>query len=308
VSICDDVIDIGVESTRFRTGDDDGLLRSYLVMVRRVRDQRRTATITLRREDIEAIAEHLGTTAEAVLGRMADLMGSTRTQRAAMLTLFATGAMLIAATGSVAAGSPRSTSPPFNAAPPPTAAVTTVLQEVSEVSAVPAIGSPSVGIGDALDGDRPVGSSTARVESFLADTIHEIDPAEVDQAIRAAEQRLTTRSDETIEIDQPAPPENDSEETGVIIGDDDEPVLVAVGTPPVPPTQLTPETSPEPTQAVGAALTRQPDKPEAEPSGEAETSVEATESSESPEVGVTDDGATVAVGLPPVPTVPTSAG
>ena len=111
--IRDGVIDIGVNRTRFNSEHDDGLLRSYLLILRRARDQRRAASITLRRDDIEVIAKYVDASPEEVLGRLADLMGSTRTQRAAMLTVFATGAMLIAATGSVAAGSPPSAVPEF---------------------------------------------------------------------------------------------------------------------------------------------------------------------------------------------------
>ncbi len=107
LTIRNGVIDIGVDRTRFEADHAAGLLRNYLLLLRRTRDQRHTASITLRRDDVEVIAQYLDTTPEAVLDRLADLMGSTRTQRAAMLTLFATGAMLVAATGSAAAESPR---------------------------------------------------------------------------------------------------------------------------------------------------------------------------------------------------------
>ena len=65
------LIDIGVDQTRFAADHVDGLLRSYLLLLRRARDQRRAASITLRRDDIEVIASYLDTTAEIVLGRPA---------------------------------------------------------------------------------------------------------------------------------------------------------------------------------------------------------------------------------------------
>ncbi len=68
MSIDAGMLDIGADSTRFVPGDTDSLLRSYLTMVRRTRDQRRAASITLRREDIELIAEHLGQSSAMVLG------------------------------------------------------------------------------------------------------------------------------------------------------------------------------------------------------------------------------------------------
>ncbi len=86
----------------FRDGDRESLLHNYLVLVRRMRDQQREPSITLRNADIDALSEHLGASPEAVLGDLLDRMGATRAQRKALFAMFAVGALSIVATGSVA--------------------------------------------------------------------------------------------------------------------------------------------------------------------------------------------------------------
>ena len=86
----------------FRDGDRESLLHSYLVLVRQLRGQQRAPSITLRGDDICAIADHLGVSEERVLDDLLDRMGATRAQRKALFALFAMGALSIVATGSVA--------------------------------------------------------------------------------------------------------------------------------------------------------------------------------------------------------------
>lgn len=86
----------------FRDGDRESLLHSYLVLVRQLRGQQRAPSITLRSDDICAIADHLGVSEERVLDDLLDRMGATRAQRKAIFALFAMGALSIVATGSVA--------------------------------------------------------------------------------------------------------------------------------------------------------------------------------------------------------------
>jgi hypothetical protein len=86
----------------FREGDRESLLHSYLVLVRQLRGQPRTPTITLRSADITAIADHLGASEERVLDDLLDRMGATRAQRKALAAMFAVGALTIVATGSIA--------------------------------------------------------------------------------------------------------------------------------------------------------------------------------------------------------------
>ena len=86
----------------FRDGDRESLLHNYLVLIRELRGEQRQQRLILRGEDISALAVHLGTSEQTVLGDLLDLMGATRAQRMALFTLFAAGALTMVATGSIA--------------------------------------------------------------------------------------------------------------------------------------------------------------------------------------------------------------
>ncbi len=106
VAIDDGLLRAGTQTVSFDCEQPETLLRNYLRLIRRTRSQQRVPEISLRREDVEALADYLGVTAESVLHRLATLMGSSRTQRTTMLAAFASGALLIALAGSAAATSP----------------------------------------------------------------------------------------------------------------------------------------------------------------------------------------------------------
>jgi hypothetical protein len=93
---------VGPIHASYRDSDPGSLLHNYLVLIRQLRDQQREPRLTLRGEDISALATHLGESEETVLGDLLDLMGATRAQRNALFSLFAAGALTIVATGSVA--------------------------------------------------------------------------------------------------------------------------------------------------------------------------------------------------------------
>jgi len=93
---------VGPVHASFRDDDPTSLLHNYLVLIRQLRGQQREPQLTLRGEDISALAQHLDTSETAVLGDLLDLMGATRAQRKALFSLFAAGALIIVATGSVA--------------------------------------------------------------------------------------------------------------------------------------------------------------------------------------------------------------
>ena len=95
IVISDSLLSAGRVSAPVDADDPEGLLREYLRLIRRVRNQQRDRSVALRRADIEALAVHLDWSEERVLGQLADLMGSTRRQRATMLAVLATGAALI---------------------------------------------------------------------------------------------------------------------------------------------------------------------------------------------------------------------
>jgi hypothetical protein len=106
-----------VRST-FVDGDRESLLHSYLVLVRQLRGQQRATSITLRGDDICAIADHLGVSQERVLDDLLDRMGATQAQRKKLFALFAIGALSIVATGSVALDlAPAGALAPSDAAP-----------------------------------------------------------------------------------------------------------------------------------------------------------------------------------------------
>jgi len=93
---------VGPVHATFHDGDRESLLHSYLVLIRQLRGQQREPTITLRGEDISALAEHLGASEDRILDDLLDRMGATRAQRKAIVALFAAGLLTIVATGSVA--------------------------------------------------------------------------------------------------------------------------------------------------------------------------------------------------------------
>ena len=68
----------GSAHTTFYIDDRESLLHSYLVLIRKLRGQQRQSAITLRGQDISALAEHLGASEERVLEDLLDRMGATR--------------------------------------------------------------------------------------------------------------------------------------------------------------------------------------------------------------------------------------
>ena len=201
----------------YRDGDDESLLRSYLVFVREMRGQRHARSVTLRSADIATIADHLHTSDDVVLGRLLDLMGVTRAQRKLLLGMLAAGALTIVATGSipVAAISDIGTVdlPPIERAVPEVvvpraepvvpADADTVTVEVDAPPAVAAVEVPPVAA------SAPTGPDTAR---------------EFDEAIGAA------IDGSTVAVIAP-PPVDD----GIAIGTADDGSTVAVVAPPLPP-------------------------------------------------------------------------
>jgi hypothetical protein len=93
-SISSDGVEVG-----FDPADDQSLLRAYLELVRRMRDGRRPIEATLRRHDIELLAEHLHVDTSEVIERLGTLMGAPRPQRSSMLGLFGNGAVVIGFAG-----------------------------------------------------------------------------------------------------------------------------------------------------------------------------------------------------------------
>ncbi len=86
---------------RFVPGDVGSTLEAYLRLIRRLRGAHPGDAVTLRRDDLVDIADHLGLPRTEVVDRLAEAMGATEGQRRAMVELYLAGALVVG----VAAGS-----------------------------------------------------------------------------------------------------------------------------------------------------------------------------------------------------------
>ncbi len=107
VAITNGVISAGGVTATFMATNGTSLLTAYLRLIRSMRHQKKVPMIVLRREDIDVIAAYLDESGETIVDRLTSLMGATLTQRTAMATMFATGAIVIGLAGSTAARSPE---------------------------------------------------------------------------------------------------------------------------------------------------------------------------------------------------------
>jgi hypothetical protein len=256
----------GPVNATFREGDRESLLHSYLVLVRQLRGQPRTPTITLRSSDITAIAGHLGASEERVLDDLLDRMGATRAQRKALAAMFAVGALTIVATGSIAleVASVGVFADDSGSAVP----VVEIADESRPVVAdTPAAAAASVVIARPTSAPSAVEDATSRVEPVVSGPEPELaiagNGADFEMMIALLSSALTE-------------PASDAalDESGVA----DDGSVVATGQPPAPVVEGIGVADDGSTVAVGT--------PPAPP-------VEG--------VGIADDGSIVAVGLPPVP-------
>ncbi|MCU1366752.1 MAG: hypothetical protein JWN39_2391, partial [Ilumatobacteraceae bacterium] len=112
VAITSGVISAGGVRASFVATSSTSLLTAYLRLIRSMRRQKKAPMIALRREDVEVLAEYLDESGETIVDRLTALMGATLTQRTAMATMFATGAIVIGLAGSTAARAPDPTGTP----------------------------------------------------------------------------------------------------------------------------------------------------------------------------------------------------
>jgi len=245
----------------FRDGDPESLLHSYLVLVRQLRGQQREPSITLRSDDICAIADHLGVSSERVLDDLLDRMGATRAQRKRLFALFAMGALSIVATGSVAVDLA-----PVGALAQGSSNGASVIEtvEVFTSSVLPVAGVPAV------DAALVVAAEIASVEV--------VPEPELALAVGGAEWELMVSLQQLAHaLSTPSVVDLDVVAVeGVGIADDGS--IVAVGEPPVPMPEGVGIADDGSVVAVG-------EPPVPMPEG----------------VGVADDGSVVAVGPPPMP-------
>ena len=97
------IVSAGGVSTAFVPHDSTALLEAYLNLVRSMRRQMKAPAVDLRRDDIEVLAGYLQQPGETIVERLAALMGASRTQRTAMIGLFASGAVVIGLVGTAMA-------------------------------------------------------------------------------------------------------------------------------------------------------------------------------------------------------------
>jgi len=248
----------------YSDGDREALLHSYLVLIRQLRGQRREPSITLRSDDIRAIAAHLGVSEQRVLDDLLERMGATQAQRRALFAMFAMGALSIVATGSVAldlapsdarAHAPTDVAPVVETVELPTPASASTV-EVGVAAEVVAAENPQPEV--ALDEVTP--------EPDLA-----IAAGGPEWELEVALQQLTHAL-----APQPLPESPVAPDEGVGVADDGS--VVAVVEPPVPVVE-----------GVGVA-------DDGSVVAVVEPPVSVVEG-----VGVADDGSVVAVGPPPVP-------
>jgi hypothetical protein len=294
VAIDHGLIRAGSQTAAFDRAEPETLLRNYLRLIRRARSQQRAPEISLRREDVEALADYLGVTSESILHRLATLMGSSRTQRNTMLAAFASGALLVGLSGSVAASSPVL----VNAAP-----------DATQVG----VGAAVVEVeGDSLD-DVPIAASELETAAAAASEVSapadvatpgtsiviavETDADQTSSAVQLVESASTGAAD-AAPSDRPASPQPATRAGGgspvsdVALVAPVSPDDVAVGDAVVPPT-----TTVAPNDAVDAG------------SGAVEPPVPATTTAPADDIPqelppVEDD--TVAVGPPPLPPTTTT--
>ena len=261
----------GPVNASFREGDRESLLHSYLVMVRQLRGQPRTPSITLRSADITAIAGHLGASEERVLDDLLERMGATRAQRKALAAMFAVGALTIVATGSIAL---EFASVGVFADDSGSDGITPAVEEVEVVEALE-VSAPVVGVGPAGPAAPAVTAGPSRPETEAVDSsvASHVEPELAIAGDGADFEMMVALL--SLALTEPAPTDDAPAEGS---GMTDDGAIVATGRAPAPVVEGVGVADDGSTVAVA---------PPPAPPEEG--------------VGIADDGSTVAVGLPPTP-------
>ncbi|MFN8023846.1 MAG: hypothetical protein U0Q03_20105 [Acidimicrobiales bacterium] len=97
------VISTAGSAISFDPDDTDSLLENYLRLVRSMRGAEQPKAIELRRSDVDVLAAYLELPGEAVVERLAALMGATQLQRRVLAGMFVAGAMVIGLSAAAAA-------------------------------------------------------------------------------------------------------------------------------------------------------------------------------------------------------------
>jgi hypothetical protein len=241
VKVSGDVIRAGSASRRFRPGDARAVLTAYLALIRGLRDQQRARTIELRSADIEALASYLGRPGSEVVDRLAELMGATRSQRATMLTLFGTGALVIGLAGSSAMGRAQST--PSGALQPGVAVEAVVPGPGAAVQPAVTLHIPTSSSGPASTTQAPAVDAPATMPPAVplaapVPPASDIEPPTIVDApsatVGARPTATAPAASEPVEEAPPAPEPTEPAPDPTEPAPDDT-VVTDIGTPPVPP-------------------------------------------------------------------------
>ena len=169
------VVAVGSVRRTFQQVDDDSLLLAYLRLVRSIRHEEKSETLVLRRDDVEALASHLELPGSVVLERLLSLVGSTRAQRSAMLSLLATGALVLGLSSSALASDPGVPITALDAPPPsmsPPATIVTTNDVL--VSSAPVV---VVVLADQRDDSPQVPPTTALTQSVAPPVVQSATPS-----------------------------------------------------------------------------------------------------------------------------------
>lgn len=132
ILIENDTLSVGGVARSFEAGNPLSLMREYLLLVRALRRQEAAPEVPLRRDDVEAIARHVGSAHESVVATLTSLMGSTQSKRVAMVGLLATSVAVLGLVGTAAALGSTNDSTPTT-----TVVATTVVEATSTTGTAP---------------------------------------------------------------------------------------------------------------------------------------------------------------------------
>ena len=152
----------------YDSADPKALLAAYLSLVRTLRRQKRAPVVDLRRDDVEVLAGFMQAPRETVVHELATLMHATQTKRTAMVSVLATGAVVVGLVGTVAAVGVNESSPPPD--PTQTTSVETTLPSTTTETTVVETTSTSTSVPDTTVVDTTVVETTV-IETTVPATL-----------------------------------------------------------------------------------------------------------------------------------------
>jgi hypothetical protein len=90
----------------------EAVLTAYLTLVRTLRRQKKSPVVDLRHDDVEVLAGYLQQPQATVVHQLATLMNATQAKRTALISVLATGAIVLGLVGTAVAVGGSDTAPP----------------------------------------------------------------------------------------------------------------------------------------------------------------------------------------------------